>query len=49
MYNWNNFDNLEIKSIHAKTDLNNKLKEYLLSRLKANVTCDRFISRYSLT
>jgi Reverse transcriptase (RNA-dependent DNA polymerase) len=40
---WNEFDDFEIKSIHNKLDFNNKLKQFLLDKLNANISCNRLL------
>jgi hypothetical protein len=40
---WNNFTNLEIKTIRCKIDFNSKLKDYFISKLDGNYTCSRLL------
>jgi hypothetical protein len=40
---WNNFSNLEIKTIRSKADFNSKLKDYFIGNLNANYTCSRLL------
>jgi hypothetical protein len=40
---WNNFPNLEIKTIRSKTDFNSKLKEYFINKLDSNYICSRLL------
>jgi hypothetical protein len=40
---WNNFTNLEIKTVRCKIDFNSKLKEYFISKLNGNYTCSRLL------
>jgi hypothetical protein len=40
---WNNFPNLEIKSIRCKADFNSKLKEYFINNLDSNYICSMLL------
>jgi hypothetical protein len=40
---WNNFNNIEVKTIRSKPDFNSKLKDHFLSMLNSNFTCSRLL------